>query len=109
ELHGLLEHYPVGLARHLNLHRILPGRVFDRLLDGRGTTLRYAYSYARSPVSASPTINVWISFVPSYVKTDSRLFMWRITGYSSVIPLAPRIERASRATSSAARTLFSLP
>ena len=35
--------------------------------------------------------------------------MWRITGYSSVMPLAPRIVRASRATSSAARTLSSLP
>ena len=35
--------------------------------------------------------------------------MWRITGYSSVIPLAPRIVRASRAISSASRTLLSLP
>src|SRR3954471_11902890 len=32
-----------------------------------------------------------------------------MTGYSVVIPLAPRIVRASRATASASRTLLSLP
>ena len=31
--------------------------------------------------------------------------MWRITGYSSVIPLAPSTDRAVRATSNAIRTL----
>ena len=35
--------------------------------------------------------------------------MWRITGYSSVMPLAPRTRRASRAIQSASRTLFFLP
>ena len=34
---------------------------------------------------------------------------WRSTGYSSVIPLAPRIVRALRATSIAAVTLWYLP
>ena len=35
--------------------------------------------------------------------------MWRITGYSVVMPLAPSTERASRATSSAMRTLSIFP
>ena len=35
--------------------------------------------------------------------------MWRMTGYSRVMPLAPSTWRALRATSSAARTLPSLP
>src|SRR2546421_2614704 len=64
---------------------------------------------AFSPVSALPTESVCTSCVPSYVSTVSRLFMWRITGYSSVIPLPPRIERAVRATSSAPRTLPIFP
>ena len=35
--------------------------------------------------------------------------MWRITGYSRVMPLAPSTERASRAIQSASRTLSILP
>ncbi len=35
--------------------------------------------------------------------------MWRITGYSSVMPLAPRIVRASRQIASDSRTLLSFP
>src|SRR5207245_6866958 len=64
---------------------------------------------AFSPVRALPTTSVCTSCVPSYVSTDSRLFMWRITGYSSVIPLAPRIVRAVRAASIAPRTLPIFP
>src|SRR4051794_6589576 len=67
------------------------------------------YRNAFSPVSALPMTSVCTSWVPSYVRTDSRLLMWRITGYSSVIPLPPRIVRALRATSIAPRTLPILP
>ena len=56
---------------------------------------------ARSPVIASPITSVWTSSVPSYVITDSRFVMWRMIGYSSVIPFAPWIPRAVRAISSA--------
>ena len=35
---------------------------------------------ALNPVMAWPMISVWISLVPSYVYTDSRLFMWRMAG-----------------------------
>ena len=45
---------------------------------------------ALEPVSARPIVSWWISAVPSYVRTDSRLAAWRMTGYSSVTPLAPR-------------------
>lgn len=46
------------------------------------------------------------SLVPSYVNTDSRLLACRITGYSRVIPLAPRTVRHCRAMSIASRTLL---
>lgn len=61
------------------------------------------------PVSAPPMESECISEVPSYVNTDSRLFMCRMTGYSKEMPLAPRMVLADRAISMASRTLLSLP
>jgi len=49
------------------------------------------------PVSAWPMASEWISSVPSYVSTASRLLACLIGEYSSVTPLAPRIVRACRA------------
>src|ERR1043165_4748153 len=65
--------------------------------------------YAAMPVTASPMMRLWMSCVPSYVFTDSRFIMWRITGYSSDTPFAPRMSRAMRADSRAMLTLFILP
>src|SRR5207248_7530170 len=65
--------------------------------------------YAAMPVTASPMMRLWMSCVPSYVFTDSRFIMWRMIGYSSDIPLAPRMSRAMRAVSRAMFTLFVLP
>src|SRR6266851_3136523 len=39
---------------------------------------------------SAPTTSVWISCVPSYVDTDSRLTMWRKIGCSRLMPLAPQ-------------------
>ena len=64
---------------------------------------------ADSPVSAWPITSWCTSDVPSYVSTDSRLLACRMTGYSSVMPLAAKIVRHSRAIAIASRTLFSLP
>src|SRR5262249_48323227 len=63
---------------------------------------------AFNPVMSRPTINVWMSCVPSYVETLSRFIMCRITEYLSVMPAAPRMSRALRAHCSAIRTLFRL-
>src|SRR5205823_2356938 len=65
--------------------------------------------YAAMPVTASPMMRLWMSCVPSYVFTDSRFIMWRITGYSSETPFAPRMSRAIRADSRAMFTLFIFP
>src|SRR5205085_1987535 len=64
--------------------------------------------YAAMPVTASPMMRLWMSWVPSYVFTDSRFSRWRMTGYSSEMPFAPRMSRAMRAHSSAMFTLFIL-
>src|SRR5207344_505550 len=66
------------------------------------------YRYAAIPVTASPSTSVWMLYVPSYVFTDSRLHMWRITGYSAVMPLAPSTSRDSRAMSNAISQLLRL-
>src|ERR1022692_3197929 len=66
----------------------------------------HGYLYAATPVTFSPITRACIWSVPSYVLTDSRLHMWRMIGYSSVIPLAPSRSRLSRAQSSAMATLF---
>ena len=56
DLYGLLEHCPVELSRH---------RGSDLRCRFRTGYPSRRYSYARSPVSASPRISVWISLVPS--------------------------------------------
>src|ERR1700691_6132439 len=60
------------------------------------------------PVSAWPMASAWISSVPSYVSTASRLLACLIGGYSSVTPLAPRIVRACLAMSMADLTFVIL-
>src|SRR5690606_27455450 len=70
---------------------------------------RACHRKAAWPVSALPMDSWCISEVPSWVSTDSRLLAWRITGYSRVMPLAPRMVRHSRAMAMASRTLLSLP
>jgi hypothetical protein len=71
------------LVEELDPKIIRPG------LDPVRGSARGPYRNAWIPVIAPPTTSAWISAVPSYVTTDSRLFMCRMTGYSSVTPFAP--------------------
>ena len=48
------------------------------------------YEKALNPVTSIPVINKWISCVPCVI-TDSKFIMWRIIGYSPVIPIPPCI------------------
>mmetsp|Transcript_10022 Transcript_10022/g.24990 ORF Transcript_10022/g.24990 Transcript_10022/m.24990 type:complete len:220 (+) Transcript_10022:141-800(+) len=53
-------------------------------------------------------MRAWMSAVPSYVFTVSRLVTCRITWYSSTMPLPPSMSRAWRATPSAFMQLLRL-
>ena len=87
----VLDHDPGGGARQLP-DRVVALGVAVRPAAGWTTHLRGTGSppkrgrerhdqpNARTPVSAAPTIRVWISSVPSYVMTDSRFTTWRMTG-----------------------------
>ena len=60
------------------------------------------------PVMARPRIREWISCVPSYVFTVSRLAAWRMTWYSSTSPFPPIMSLDILAISSAFPQLFLL-
>lgn len=59
------------------------------------------YLNACTPVMARPSTSPWISYVPSYVFTVSRLTRCLIMWYSSLMPLPPSVSRAILAISSA--------
>ena len=48
-----------------------------------------------------PSTSAWTSCVPSYVFTASRFMQWRMTWYSSWMPLPPRRSLQVRAMSNA--------
>ncbi len=68
----------------------------------RATT---AQRNAEIPVTARPMTSWCTSSVPSTVSTASRFARCRATGWARVMPFAPRMVRARRATSTADRAL----
>jgi len=87
--HFALSEFAATVVRHRRLDRSRAGGRHD------------CHTKALWPVMSRPTINDWISAVPSYVTRLSMSHICRMTWKSSVMPLPPRTSRAIRHTSRA--------
>ena len=117
-----------GAARELTTEplyrRILERRAHPEEVRLRDAPTRCAYEVCLRGVPARRTIenlleriqsgdigaeDQRVDVVRAFVGVDRfEVHMWRMIGYSSVMPFAPRMSRAMRANSSAIRTLLRL-